>query len=163
MVWNWLACRTNGGGYAEGQPEGGAHSGEAQLAQRPGLRTWVVQFGQGTPGCALANSRNRRGALNFLADNLLAWLVVIRLLMEPLRQLLNMQFARASEARAFAAKAAAAKACMAGDQTYSRFPVPEVASGVDGVKFLEQTVALSRSKVLWIVLPQSFHTISSAA
>ena len=80
---------------------------------------------------AALNAKNREHALRFLTDKPMAWLVVLRLLMEPLRQLLCMQFSRAGDKRAFAKKAAAAAAALAGNAPDLSIRLGEVASGVD--------------------------------
>ena len=144
------------GPHGEEQPAGGEQV-EREAGREP------TGDAMGTAELAALNAKNREAALRFLSDNPMAWLVVLRLLMEPLRQLLCMQFSRAGDAKAFAKKAAAAAAAMAGNEPDLTTRLGEVASGVDDRKFFEQVVLMMRGKALWQLLPPSVQNFEMRA
>ena len=167
LLWGKSAAAYDGGGFLEvaagGDDDVSQPGGEGQPidaaagVDAPGTQT---SRAQGAEDFAAENTKNRGSALKFLAANPLGWLVVIRLLMEPLRQLLSMQFVRAGEEKAMASAAEAARRCLAGGVPNESFRVAEVASGVDDHKFLASIVVLNNSKELWSVLPPSFQTFA---
>ena len=77
--------------------------------------------------------------------------------MEPLRQYLAKQFARAAESWEFKEKAKLAKAAAGpGGRPQRKYRVVEVAGGEDDLWFAKQIEILGRSVELWAMVPPSF-------
>ena len=84
---------------------------------------------------AKQNSKDRRLSFQFLRENSLGKLLLVRILMEPLRKYLAKQFERAGESWAMSQKARATQ----DDAKVQKLRIVETAEGVDDAFFLRQT------------------------
>ena len=112
---------------------------------------------------AAANARERRLALDFLRAGSLGALVLMRLLMEPLRQYLARQFERAGEDWDLAEQGKVAEAQRAGRRYARKFRIVVVASGEDDRFFCEQLRLAFGSARLWSIMPPSSCTVATRA
>ena len=101
--------------------------------------------------------------MDFLRQEPLAHLVLMRLLMEPLRQYLGKQFKRAGDQweREELGRIAAARA--AGHEYHPNWRVLHIALGEDDRQFAIQLHILSSAKELWAIVPPTFHTVGNRA
>ena len=90
-------------------------------------------------------------------------LVLIRVIMEPLRQYLAKQFERASDKMDHAEKCKQAKAHHTGSPLVRRLRIVEVAEGNDDQDFARQLNILSSTDAFWTLMPPSFHTVGRRA
>eukprot|EP00930_Biecheleria_cincta_P095370 TRINITY_DN87333_c0_g1_i1.p1 TRINITY_DN87333_c0_g1~~TRINITY_DN87333_c0_g1_i1.p1 ORF type:complete len:1612 (-),score=257.34 TRINITY_DN87333_c0_g1_i1:89-4207(-) len=112
---------------------------------------------------AKQNSADRSAGFSFIRNSPLAWLVLMRVLMEPLRQFLDRQFHRASSAWEQSQQARAASAAMRGEPVRRAYRLSEIAAGRDNEHFFEQVKTAFSSSDLWRVMPPSFNTFEKRA
>lgn len=117
----------------------------------------------GTADWARQNATDRRIALGFLRLKPLGHLILLRMLMEPLRQLLSAQFEQASDKWEAKQRAQAAKALNEGKAASRKYRVVELAEGTLGQTFYEQLQLLFEAPVLWAAMPPSTHIVSMRA
>ena len=109
------------------------------------------------------NSKDRSAAWKFMCNQPLGWMVLTRLLMEPLRHHLARQFLIASDAWDRKQQAIAARAAMSGIPVARAFRVTEVASGRMQAAFFKRVYSLLRAPELWEAMPPAFHTVEMRA
>ena len=112
---------------------------------------------------AKKNSLDRAMAFQFLHSNSLGWLVLIRMLMEPLRQYLAQQLMRAGAEWELGQRAEAAKTTPDGAQRERYFRVGCEAEGVGDELLLGQLRLFFEEPTLWRVMPPSQHTVAARA
>lgn len=122
-----------------------------------------TEGGPSAPDWVMINAKDRSAGMAFLQRRPLGQLVLIRLVMEPLRQYLTKQFSRASEEAQVLEKAKLASAVKAGHEYFPKLRVLEVAQGGDDVHFMEVLRWLFEDKELWSLIPPPDHTVSMRA
>lgn len=144
----------------EAEPAGPVPMGEDA---DPAAAAAAPQGAQGALDFAAANARERQLALQFLRGGCMGTLVLMRLLMEPLRQYLGKQFERAGEDWEQAEQAKLARAQMAGQSYQRQFRILHVASGEDDSFFSAQLRLVFTNAELWSLMPPSRCTVSMRA
>lgn len=152
-----------GGFLADDQADDECSAGDAGGQQgRAGEAAPVEGPLQPPPGqtdqWAMQNAKDRRLAMQFLKDRPRAPLVLMRLLMEPLRQYMGKQFGRASDIAERLTFADIAAGASPTPEHFRRLPVVQVADGRDDTDFKTRVQLLAASKDLWSVLPPTSQT-----
>lgn len=117
----------------------------------------------GVPEWAATNAKDRSSAMALLLRRPLGHFVLIRLVMEPLRQYMANQFRIASEGFGVEEKAKLAKALQEGGSYAPKMRVLELAEGVADQRFFHTLSWLLGEKELWGLMPPPDHTVSMRA
>jgi len=112
---------------------------------------------------AKQNAKDRRMALDFLRKGTLGHLVLMRVIMEPMRQFLNAQFELASEDWAVRQRCMAAKACNEGRPVEPKYRIVEMLQGPISARFSTQLHLLWSAPELWEPMPPTMHTVEHRA
>jgi hypothetical protein len=136
------------GGVADGAPQ--RNNGEAQSARDESIG-------------AAKNAKDRRLAMECLRSTPLGDWILMRLLMEPLRHYLSMQFERAANAWDDTEIGKMAEAINSGSQYRRKLRIVEAAKGADDIEFFRKVACMLHSEDLWKVMPPSRHTVGYRA
>ena len=149
----------DGGGA--GNLEGQSSSGQADDPAAPAS---IEAGSDESPAAAMAriNAANRRAAARWLSQSPLADLVLIRLTMEPLRQLLTEQLKVAGDVWEVGQQCRAAQAMAEGRTGVSirDFRLVLVAKGHFDAKLKGQVAMLWTERHLWATVPEAKYTIA---
>ena len=150
-----------GEGDVEGAAEGGAAAAMAQASEAGAAAAGAGEGSRGAGGgeaWAQEAATTRRQAMKFLSSQPFGHLVLMRLIMEPLRQLLAQQFEAASETRAWAARASFVQNKLSSSQLLAQLPLVSAALGERDRAFLHQVHALASEQGLWSLMPWQWQT-----
>ena len=146
----------------EDEDKGEAESRAAGSADQAGNDSAAVAKDQ-QQAWILENTKHRSMALDFLRGQPLGYLVLMRVVMEPLRQYLGSQFERAADKWEFEQQAKLAKARRDGVAAGRKLRVVEVARCTDDHRMALQLRILASTDIMWAMLPPSFFTVRHRA
>ena len=112
---------------------------------------------------AAANAKDRAMAMQFIKDQPLGHLFLMRIMMEPTRVYMRKQFDRASEEWEFRQEAEHAAALFQGRPRQAARRISSVASGEDDRAFLLRLDAMRTPHGLWSVMSPSYRTVAMRA
>ena len=148
---------------AEEQAVGEATPGGGEAVAKADREDAASKERGDAPDWVRENVKHRKIAMAFLRGQPLALMILIRLLMEPLRQYMGKQFRRAADKWDFSQRAAMAHAAEQGREHVRQLRVVQVAEGSDDRQFALQVRLLASTEHLWAIMPPSFHTVRNRA
>ena len=139
--------------HAAGEEGGGANV-------LPGVTSNTTAEAARKAAAAAVNAKTRRLGLAWIVQNRFGHVVMIRLLMEPLRQYLAKQFRRAADAWDYSEKAKQASACLSSGDCRRSFRIVSEAEGVEDECFLQSVRWLFQECEMWDTMPPRDHHAS---